>query len=107
MSTTPKTIPQKFQAGDRVAERPKATSMPGLTKDVLERISQYKTQRYGVVIDVFVKVTAAKTKRPSRQNYVTVLWDGHSNTSEHAQLRLVHEADHPQVLDEYRQAIGG
>ena len=107
MSTTPKTIPQKFQAGDRVAERPKATSMPGLTKDVLERISQYKTQRYGVVVDVFVKVTAAKTKRPSRQNYVTVLWDGQSNTSEHAQLRLVHEADHPQVLEDYRQAIGG
>lgn len=39
--------------------------------------------------------------------FVKVLWDGLETPSDHAQMRLVHEHELPQLIKEYREAIGG
>lgn len=99
--------PAKFKPGDRVAERPKATAIPGLSKESLQRIQVHRTQRYGVVIDVFVKPTKTPTRGIVNNKFVKVLWDGLKTPSDHAQMRLVHESELDALVRSYREAIGG
>jgi hypothetical protein len=101
-----KPAPPKFKKGDRVAERPKATAIPGLNPESLRRIREYRSQRYGVVVDVFIKPT--QTRRGVVNNkFVKVVWDGLKTPSDHAQMRLIKEEDLPRLIEGYREAIGG
>ena len=99
--------PAKFKPGDRVAERPKATAIPGLSKESRQKIQVHRTQRYGVVIDVFVKPTKTPTRGIVNNKFVKVLWDGLKTPSDHAQMRLVHEDELDDLVKSYREAIGG
>jgi len=102
-----KAQPAKFKPGDRVAERPKATAIPGLSKESLQKIQIHRTQRYGVVIDVFIKPTKTPTRGIVNNKFVKVLWDGLKTPSDHAQMRLVHEDELADLVKSYREAIGG
>lgn len=99
--------PPKFQPGDRVAERPKATAIPGLKAESIKRIEEFRSQRYGVVVDVFIKPTKTRTRGIVNNKFVKVLWDGRKTPSDHAQMRLIHEHELPELLKDYREAIGG
>lgn len=101
-----KTVTPKFQPGDRVAERPKASAIPNLKQESLAKTAQYRSQRYGVVVDTFTKTIKGRTNRESRQIYVKVLWDGMQSPSNHAQMRLVHEKEFPEVMDSYIGGLG-
>lgn len=96
----------KFKPGDRVAERPKATAIPNLSREAIEKTAQYRTQRYGVVVDVYVKVSKGRGIRQSNQNYVKVIWDGKQTPSSHAQMRLVHEHEFEDVKNSYLEGLG-
>lgn len=102
-----KAQPAKFQPGDRVAERPKATAIPGLKAESIKRIEEFRSQRYGVVVDVFIKTTKTPTRGVVNNKFVKVLWDGRKTPSDHAQMRLVHEHELPELLKAYREVIGG
>jgi len=87
-----------FMPGDRVAERPKSTVIPGLRKESLEAIKKYRSQRFGTVVDAY--------KRGSH-TYVNVLWDGMTTPSSHAQMRLILEEKFPELMRDYCNALGG
>ena len=88
MPTKPKT---KFKIGDRVAERPKMHGIFAVRKEVEERIAQYRSQRYGVVVGIKEKPTATK----QMQKVLVIQWDHLKSPTEHAQMRicLIHELD--------------
>lgn len=96
----------KFSPGDRVAERPKASAIPGLRPESAKRIAQYRTQRYGTVIETIAKESKSRTNKTSTLLYVRVLWDGMQSPSDHAQMRLCLESELPQVVDGYCSIIG-
>lgn len=89
-----------------MAERPKASAIPGLNPESLRRIAQYRTQRYGTVVETIVKESTSQTSRTSKLLYVRVLWDGMQSPSDHAQMRLCLESELPQVMDGYCAVIG-
>ena len=97
---------QTFKAGDRVAERPKSTIIPNLRSDSLEKIIKYRSQRFGVVVDVFVKTTVSRGNKQTKQKFLRVLWDGMKTPSDHAQMRICHEAEFAAVMESYGNAIG-
>lgn len=99
--------PQTFKIGDRVAERPKATIIPGLRTEVQERISKYKGQRYGEVVGMVEKVSKDRNGRTHRQKFLQIVWDGAIRPCEHAQMRICHEAELNRILDEYCTVLGG
>ena len=101
------TLLPKFKAGDRVAERPKASIIPNLRADSLQRIAQYRTQRYGTVVETFVKESKPRSSsnRTSKLVFVRVLWDGAKTPSDHAQMRLCLEAELNNVINEYCNAL--
>jgi len=80
--------------------------IPNLRPESLKAIAKYRSQRYGVVVDSYVKETKARNNKITRSTVVRVLWDGAQTPSEHAQMRLCLEADLPQVMDGYCAAIG-
>lgn len=96
----------KFSPGDRVAERPKASAIPGLRPESIKRIAQYKTQRYGTVVETIIKESKARSNKTTKLQYVRVLWDGMKSPSDHAQMRLCFESELPQVIDGYCAVIG-
>ncbi len=96
----------KFNVGDRVAERPKSNYIPGLRPASREKIALYSVQRYGVVIETFIKANVS-LRRTVETKYVRVLWDDHPAPMEHAQSRLVLADELPQVLESYMESIGG
>jgi hypothetical protein len=98
--------PQTFKIGDRVAERPKATIIPGLRTEVQERISKYKGQRYGEVVGLVEKTSKARNGKMIRQKFLKILWDGTQTPCDHAQMRICHERDLTRVRDEYCTALG-
>lgn len=99
MKKTP--IQAKFESGDRVAERPKATFIPNLSPEAAERIAKYRSQRYGTVVSSAIKHTVNRNKVKTRAVYVRVLWDGSQTPSEHAQHRLIQESELNTLLDSY------
>ena len=90
-----------------MAERPKATGIPGLNPESLKKIQCYRSQRYGVVVDVFVKPLKTRTRGIVNNKFVKVLWDGLKTPSDHAQMRLIHEDELDELVKNYREAIGG
>lgn len=90
-----------------MAERPKATGIPGLSPETLKRIQSYRSQRYGVVVDVFIKPVETRTRGTVNNKFVKVLWDGQKTPSDHAQMRLVLEDELEDLVKSYREAIGG
>ena len=103
----PSKKPQTFMIGDRVAERPKATAIPNLSPEVNARVAAYRIQRYGVVVDLFTKKSVTRTRRVIEHKFVRVLWDGMKTPSEHAQMRICHEAELETLRNEFCSAIGG
>ena len=100
-------VTQTFKIGDRVAERPKATIIPGLRPEVRERISKYKGQRYGEVVGMTEKVSKDRNGRTHRQRFLQIVWDGSVQPCEHAQMRVCHEADIRRIVDEYCTVLEG
>lgn len=90
-----------------MAERPKATGIPNLSPETLKRIQSYRSQRYGVVVDVFIKPIKTRTRGTVNSKFVKVLWDGLKTPSDHAQMRLIHEDELEDLVKSYREAIGG
>lgn len=90
-----------------MAERPKATAIPNLSPEVNSRIAAYRTQRYGVVVDLFTKKSVTRTRRVIEHKFLRVLWDGKTTPSEHAQMRICHEAELETIRNEFCAAIGG
>jgi len=78
-----------FKVGDRVAERPKTHGIIAMRKEVKERIAQYRTQRYGVVVGMTTKLTT----RGAKQNMLVIQWDHLKTPTEHAAFRICHERD--------------
>jgi hypothetical protein len=91
-----------YQPGDRVAERPKAHGIYTRNDEVRKRISQYREQRYGTVIDTKIK----KNSFGRSQVYVSVQWDNTNRVCEHAQFRLCHLKDFDRIMSEACAAIG-
>ena len=98
---------QVFKVGDRVAERPKATMIPGLKAESRQKIAAYSVQRYGVVVDVYTKVSPSPGKRPVKMSCLKVLWDGMQTPSEHAQMRICHESELEGIREGFSHIIGG
>jgi hypothetical protein len=84
-----KAKPPAFKIGDRVAEKPKPRAMLTNSAETKERISAYRSQRYGTVLDTVYKQNARGSKVP----YVKVIWDGGQSPSLHSQNRLCPEKD--------------
>lgn len=97
---------QMFNVGDRVAERPKSTIIPNLKSESLEKIQKYRSQRFGVVVDVFVRTTISRGNKQTKQKFLRILWDGMKTPSDHAQMRICHEAEFGAVMESYGSSIG-
>lgn len=97
---------QTFKPGDRVAERPKATIIPGLRPEGRAIASRYNSQRYGTVVDIFTKVSTSRGNKETKQKFLRILWDGQQTPSDHAQMRICHEEKLAQILDEYGAILG-
>lgn len=91
----------KFQEGDRVAEKPKATYIQVNNKATSDRIAQYRTQRLGTVLGYKYQTTRTGRKTP----YVQVQWDHLESPSLHAQMRLCLESDLDKVKVDYCSSI--
>jgi hypothetical protein len=94
--------PNPFEIGDRVAERPKATAIPNLSPAAVAIAAANRTQRYGVVTGLKVKVN----RQGAKTNYVEVLWDHLTTPSIHAQCRLCHIKDHKRIVEDYCFSLG-
>lgn len=92
----------RFQPGDRVAEKPKATFISNVSKEKLEVVARNCTQRYGVV----TKLIEKKNRNGIASTYYQVKWDNNT-TADHAQCRLCFETDLPQVLEDYTAQLYG
>jgi hypothetical protein len=81
MSTKPQF---QFQVGDRVAERPKPHGIFTHSDETRQRIAQYRSQRYGVVLDIKLKPSSNGRKR----KVLVIQWDNLKSPSEHEQMRI-------------------
>ena len=72
-----------YNIGDRVAERPKTHGLIAIREEVKERIAQYRSQRYGTIIDIFVK-----DKAKGKQTMLVIQWDHLKSPTVHAQMRI-------------------
>ena len=97
----------KFNPGDRVAERPKATAIPDLSPATLQKIKEFRSQRFGVVVDTFVKPIKTQKRGIVKRQFVRVIWDGLRTPSDHEQMRLIHENEFEKIKSDYMNAIGG
>jgi hypothetical protein len=91
----------RYKAGDRVAERPKHSLLSCIRQESREAVAKFSKQRYGTVIDTFIKVSPRRGKPPMRQQVVRILWDGHPSPAEHVQMRICFIDELPQLLEEY------
>ena len=82
-----------YKIGDRVAERPKVRGLFAMREEVKERIAQYRTQRYGTVLDITYK----RISNGRKQRMLTIQWDHLKSPTEHAQMRICHERDLEQM----------
>jgi hypothetical protein len=83
-----------YKIGDRVAERPKAHGIFAIREEVKDRIAQYRTQRYGTVIDITYK----RISNGRKQRMLKIQWDHLKSPTEHAQMRICHERDLEQMM---------
>jgi len=75
---------QAYAIGDRVAERPKAHFIAAVREEVKDRISQYRSQRYGTVVGLTTKANS----RGAKQKFLLIKWDHLQTPTEHAQMRI-------------------
>jgi len=73
-----------YVIGERVAERPKAHFIAVVRNEVKDRISQYRSQRYGTV----VALTTKPNSRGAKQKFLLIKWDHLQTPTEHAQMRI-------------------
>ena len=73
-----------YKIGDRVAERPKTHGLFTHNQEVRQRISQYRTQRYGEVVGINYKPNA----RGAKQKFLLIRWDNRTSATEHAVMRI-------------------
>ena len=73
-----------YAIGDRVAERPKTHGLFTRQPEVMQRISQYRNQRYGTVVGMTTKLDSRKQKL----KFLVVQWDNLKSPTEHAQMRI-------------------
>ena len=92
----------RFQPGDRVAEKPKATFIAHISNWKSEVVAKNSTQRYGTIIAIKQKRNSNGTESP----YCQVKWDNNT-TGEHAQARLCFESELPQILEDYTAQLYG
>lgn len=94
------TVAPKFQQGDRVAERPKNHGIYSINQTTKERIAQYRTQRYGTVLEI-------KTKKTSRsfQRVLVIQWDHLTSPCEHAQHRICSIEEFPKIMENACESI--
>lgn len=92
----------RFKPGDRVAERPKHSLLNCISKEARETVAKYSTQRYGTVVDSYIKVTQRRNKSPLRQQVVRIIWDGQRTPAEHVQMRICFVEE----LQELQEAYG-
>lgn len=74
----------QFNVGDRVAERPKPHGIFTQCDETRKRIAQYRSQRYGVILDIKLKPIADGRKR----KVLVIQWDNLKSPSEHEQMRI-------------------
>jgi hypothetical protein len=86
----------RFQPGDRVAEKPKATFIAYISNWKSEIVAKNCKQRYGIIVSVCQK----QNRNGIKSTYYQVKWDNNT-TGEHAQARLCFESELPQILEEY------
>jgi len=72
-----------YQIGDRVAERPKLHGVFAREQSITN-IQQYRTQRYGTVVGLNIKLNKTGNKR----KYLLVQWDHLKSPTEHEQTRI-------------------
>jgi hypothetical protein len=94
------TAAPKFQQGDRVAERPKNHGIYSINQATKDRIAQYRTQRYGTVLEI-------KTKKTSRsfQRVLVIQWDHLTSPCEHAQHRICSIEEFPKIMENACESI--
>jgi hypothetical protein len=73
-----------YKIGDRVAERPKPHGIYTNNQQIRERISQYRSQRYGEVVGINYK----NNSRGTAQKFLLVRWDHLPSPTEHATARI-------------------
>ena len=73
-----------YSIGDRVAERPKIHGVFATRPDSIERIKQYRQQRYGEVVGINYK----KNSRGQQQRFLLIKWDYLGTATEHAVARI-------------------
>lgn len=79
------TKPQyRYAIGDRVAERPKTHGLFTNQPKVIERIAQYRNQRYGTVVGMTTKLAAKNRK----VKFLLIQWDNLKTPTEHAKMRI-------------------
>lgn len=95
------TMPTKRQftytVGDRVAERPKTHGIFAIRNEVKERIQQYRTQRYGNVLDIVEKPNSLGRK----QKFLVIQWDHLSSPTEHATMRICPASELERLMKEF------
>jgi len=72
-----------YKIGDRVAERPKIHGVFATEKSI-PKIQQYRSQRYGTVVGLNIKVNKGGSKR----KYLLIQWDYLKSPMEHEQARI-------------------
>jgi len=85
-----------YTIGDRVAERPKAHGIFAIRNEVKERIAQYRTQRYGNVLDI----TEKPNKLGRKQKFLVIQWDHLASPTEHATMRICPASELQRLMKE-------
>jgi hypothetical protein len=80
--------------------------IPNLRKESIEKIEQYRNQRFGTVVDTFIKTTRSRGNKEVKIKCLKILWDGMQTPSDHAQMRICHEKDYTTILESYGNSIG-
>ena len=73
-----------YQIGDRVAERPKTHGLFTTNVETRMRIAQYRTQRYGTVVQLKTKTNA----KGAALKILSIKWDHLQSPTDHAQMRI-------------------
>jgi hypothetical protein len=74
----------EYSIGDRIAERPKIHGVFATSLESIERIKQYRNQRYGEVVGVNYKLDS----RGNRQKYLLIKWDHLNSATVHYAARI-------------------
>lgn len=85
-----------YAIGDRVAERPKVHGIFAVRNEVKERIQQYRSQRYGHVLDIIEK----PNKLGRKQKFLVIQWDHLASPREHATMRICPASELQRLMKE-------